>query len=118
MTSGTSFSAAYVSGLAALMIERNPQLLPADVRAILMKTARDLGLPGRDDLFGAGEADAFSAVTAVVGAAVPVVASGEPPAVKVAEPQAVPATRDLGPATAAMASEPPAADEADRPAAQ
>src|SRR4051812_49878082 len=31
MTSGTSFSAAYVSGLAALMIERRPQLKPDDV---------------------------------------------------------------------------------------
>jgi subtilisin family serine protease len=109
MTSGTSFAAAYVSGLAALMMARNPQLAPAEVRAILIKTARDLGLPGRDDLFGAGEADAFSAVTAVVDAAVPVAAApDQPPAVKVAEPQALPVTRDLGPATAAMASEKPA----------
>jgi hypothetical protein len=120
MTSGTSFSAAYVSGLAALMMERNPQLRPDDVRAILIKTARDLGLPGRDDLFGAGEADAFGAVTAVVGsAAVPVATAIDQPApAKVAEPQAAPATRDLGPATAAMASEKPAAGEADRPAEQ
>ena len=62
MTSGTSFSAAYVSGIAALMLERNPALKPDEVRAILMKTARDLGAPGRDDLFGAGEADAYAAV--------------------------------------------------------
>jgi subtilisin family serine protease len=54
MTSGTSFSAAYVSGLAALMLERNPALKPDDLRATLTKTARDLGSPGRDDLFGAG----------------------------------------------------------------
>ena len=66
ITSGTSFSAAYVSGLAALMLERNPALKPDDIRAILEKTARDLGAPGRDDLFGAGEADAFAAVTAAV----------------------------------------------------
>src|SRR5205823_7000787 len=65
MTSGTSFSAAYVSGLAALLLERNPALKPDEVRAILMKTARDLGAPGRDDLFGAGEADAYAAVSAV-----------------------------------------------------
>jgi subtilisin family serine protease len=67
MTSGTSFSAAYVSGLAALMLERNPALKAAELRAMLMKTARDLGSPGRDDLFGAGEADAFAAVEAVIG---------------------------------------------------
>ena len=58
ITSGTSFSAAYVSGVAALMLERNPALKPAELRAILTKTARDLGAPGRDELFGAGEADA------------------------------------------------------------
>jgi subtilisin family serine protease len=119
MTSGTSFSAAYISGLAALMMERNPQIRPEDLRAILIKTARDLGAPGRDDLFGAGEADAFNAVTAVAGASVPVAAAPEePPAVTVAEPQAVPAPRDLGPAAAAMASGKPVAGEADRPAAQ
>jgi len=64
MTSGTSFSSAYISGLAALMLERNPALKPDEVRALLMKTARDLGPPGRDDQFGAGEADAFAAVSA------------------------------------------------------
>jgi Subtilase family len=115
MTSGTSFSAAYISGLAALMMERNPQLKADEVRAILTRTARDLGAPGRDDLFGAGEADAFNAVTAVLDAAVPVAARPEQPAeVKLAEPQPIPATQDLpatgdlGPATAAMASEKPA----------
>src|SRR5450759_3620139 len=56
MTSGTAFSAAYVTGLAALLLERKPALKPEAVRAILMKTARDLGSPGRDDLFGAGAA--------------------------------------------------------------
>jgi hypothetical protein len=68
ITSGTSFSAAYVSGVAALMLERNPALKPNEVRAILTKTARDLGTPGRDDQFGAGEADAFAAVTAATAA--------------------------------------------------
>ena len=100
MTSGTSFSAAYVSGLAALMLERNPALKPDEVRAILMKTARDLGAPGRDDLFGAGEADAFAAVSAVVAApAAPVAAvSDPPPAEKVSDRQDAPATTGLEPA--------------------
>ena len=74
ITSGTSFSAAYVSGIAALILERNPALKPNDVRAILEKTARDLGAPGRDQLFGAGQADAFAAVTA----------AGAPPSVPMA----------------------------------
>ena len=80
ITSGTSFSAAYVSGVAALMLERNPALKPGDVRAILTRTARDLGIPGRDDQFGAGEADAFAAVSAATAApAVPLASvSGKP----------------------------------------
>ena len=80
ITSGTSFSAAYVSGVAALLLERNPALKPGDIRAILTKTAHDLGAPGRDDQFGAGEADAFAAVTAATAApAVPLASvSGKP----------------------------------------
>jgi subtilisin family serine protease len=81
MTSGTSFSAAYVSGIAALVMERNPALNLNDIRAILTRTARDLGAPGRDDLFGAGEADAFAAVTAAVdGPSVPVASAIAKPA--------------------------------------
>src|SRR5882762_2861681 len=108
MTSGTSFSAAYVSGLAALMLERNPALNPGEVRAILMKTARDLGSPGRDDLFGAGEADAFAAVSAAVSA--PLVAATDAPA-----PAVEKATdRPDGPATRGL-TEPAAAVAADKP---
>ncbi len=121
MTSGTSFSAAYVSGLAALMLERNPALKPEQVRAILMKTARDLGAPGRDDLFGAGEADAFAAVSTVAAApAVPVaVVPDKPAAEKVSNREDALADAALNPpATAAMASEKSAAGEAHRPAAQ
>jgi subtilisin family serine protease len=70
MSSGTSLSAAYVSGVAALMIARNPQISSTDVRATLTSTARDLGPKGRDDQFGAGQADAFSAVSAVTPAPV------------------------------------------------
>lgn len=64
VASGTSFAAAYISGLAALMIERNPALKPSEVRDVLTRTAQDLGPPGRDDQFGAGKADAFGAVSA------------------------------------------------------
>ena len=65
MSSGTSLSAAFVSGVAALMIARNPDISAADIRSTLASTARDLGPKGRDDQFGAGQADAFSAVSAV-----------------------------------------------------
>ncbi|MFL6820074.1 MAG: S8 family serine peptidase [Bradyrhizobium sp.] len=73
ITSGTSFSAAYITGIAALMLERHPALNPVELRATLMKTARDLGAPGRDDLFGAGAADAYAAVSSVT---VPLAAAG------------------------------------------
>jgi subtilisin family serine protease len=119
MTSGTSFSAAYVSGLAALLLERNPALKPDEVRAILMKTARDLGAPGRDDLFGAGEADAFAAVSAVPAAPPPVaVISDKPAAETVPGSQDLAVTRALNQPAPTMASEKSAAGEANRPAAQ
>jgi subtilisin family serine protease len=62
--SGTSMSAAEVSGIAALMIGHKPTLSPDDVRAILLATAKDLGPKGRDDQFGAGLADAYLAILA------------------------------------------------------
>jgi subtilisin family serine protease len=120
MTSGTSFSAAYISGLAALMLERNPALKPGELRAILMSTARDLGNPGRDDQFGAGEADAFAAVSAIVATpAAPVATVPSTPAVEAGPGrQQVPPTRDLSQPAAAMASDKSAAGAANRPAAQ
>jgi subtilisin family serine protease len=120
MTSGTSFSAAYISGLAALMLERNPALKPGEVRAILMRTARDLGSPGRDDQFGAGAADAFAAVSAIGPTpAVPVATVSPAPAVEAGpgRPQ-LPPTRALDQPAAAMASDKSAASEANRAAAR
>jgi hypothetical protein len=116
MTSGTSFSAAYVSGLAALMLERNPALKPDDVRAIVTKTARDLGSPGRDDLFGAGEADAYAAVLGV--ATAPAATASHTPETEVSDRAQVPAGRALNMPAPSMASEKPATAEANRAAAQ
>lgn len=62
VSSGTSLSAAEVSGVIALLLERRPGLKTDAVRAILTATARDLGNPGRDDVFGAGLVDAYQAV--------------------------------------------------------
>ncbi|WP_074831868.1 S8 family serine peptidase [Bradyrhizobium lablabi] len=124
ITSGTSFSAAYVSGIAALIIERNPALKPNDVRAILTKTARDLGAPGRDDLFGAGEADAFAAVTAVVDAPqVPMAAASPKPAgEKAPAPAAAPdnasVSRALNDSAPSLSSDKSAANDANRTGAR
>jgi subtilisin family serine protease len=120
ITSGTSFSAAYVSGVAALMLERNPALKPNELRAILTRTARDLGTPGRDDLFGAGEADAFAAVTASVAApAVPLAAvSGAPSTQKAPAPDNASVSRAMNDSAPAMASDKSAANSDNRPATQ
>jgi Subtilase family len=63
-TTGTSVAAAEVSGAAALLIQRNPAITPAQVRKILMDTAKDLGPKGRDPQFGAGLIDVLRAVNA------------------------------------------------------
>jgi subtilisin family serine protease len=65
METGTSFSAGFVSGVAALILQRKPQLTPDAVKKVLLSTAHDLGPKGRDDQFGAGLLDAFRAVNAV-----------------------------------------------------
>ena len=64
VSSGTSYSAAEVSGIVALMLERKPDLTPDKVRAILLATAKDLGPKGHDIMFGAGLADAYGAIMA------------------------------------------------------
>ncbi len=65
VTSGTSFAAAHVSGIAALILERRPGLSPDNVRRILQISARDLGPRGKDDQYGAGLADAYQAILAL-----------------------------------------------------
>ena len=62
-TTGTSVAAAHVSGVAALLIERNPKLTPSDVRRILTRTAKSLGRGERARDFGAGLVNAFQAVS-------------------------------------------------------
>lgn len=52
--SGTSMSAAFVSGAAALLFSARPQLTPAEVREMLMLSAIDIGAPGRDSTYGSG----------------------------------------------------------------
>jgi subtilisin family serine protease len=77
--SGTSAAAPQLAGVCALLLEKNPHLTPADVKAILRRTARDVleghsnpassddlrtpmqaGL-GDDGATGAGLVDAYAA---------------------------------------------------------
>jgi len=63
--SGTSIAAAHVSGIAALLIERNPRLSPQALRNVLTATARPLGpkSPETEQAFGAGLVDPLDAIT-------------------------------------------------------
>lgn len=82
---GTSMAAPHVAGVLALMRAVNPALKPDDVDRLLAGThpattiriTRDLGAPGRDDLYGHGLIDAAQAVIAAK--AVPGATGGIPP---------------------------------------
>ena len=67
VSTGTSYSSAEVSGIAALMLQHDGGLKPDQLRAVLIATAKDLGKKGRDDDFGAGLIDAYRAVSKVPG---------------------------------------------------
>jgi len=69
-TTGTSVAAAHVSGVAALIMERNPSIDPAALEEALFSTAHDLGAPGRDTMFGYGLVDPYRALNALEAKAV------------------------------------------------
>ena len=61
--SGSSLAAAHVSGIAALLLEREPHLTPAEVRRVLMETARSVPAGGGGPIAGV---DACAAVASLV----------------------------------------------------
>ena len=62
LTTGTSVAAAHVSGVAALLIERHPNVDAATILEVLTSTAQKLNPKGRDDQFGWGLIDPASAL--------------------------------------------------------
>jgi serine protease len=63
----TSAAAAQVSGAAALLVASGRATTPAEVRAALLSSARDLGPRGRDADYGAGLVQAASALAGADG---------------------------------------------------
>ena len=61
---GTSDSAALVSGAAALIRARYPDMSAAEVVDRLTRTATDRGAKGRDDYYGYGQLNVLAALTA------------------------------------------------------
>ncbi|HRW10536.1 MAG TPA: S8 family serine peptidase [Caldilineaceae bacterium] len=59
---GTSFASPHVSGLAALIFSARPDLTAWDVREIIMRSAKDLGVPGFDAEYGYGLIDGGAAL--------------------------------------------------------
>lgn len=62
---GTSASAPFVSGTAALVASAEPNVTRSGLRDVLRTTAHDLGPDGRDNEYGFGEVAAGGAVDAV-----------------------------------------------------
>ena len=63
-SSGTSFSAPFVTGLAALLKEAHPEMTTADFKEILIRSSKDLGDAGYDVEYGYGLIQAPAAIRA------------------------------------------------------
>jgi subtilisin family serine protease len=61
--SGTSMASPHVAGAAALVIQSGKASTPAAVQAQLERTAIDLGVTGRDELYGSGLVNAYNAIS-------------------------------------------------------
>ncbi len=71
--SGSSFAAPQVSGLAALLLSRLPDMTPSQVRGALVASTTDLGSFGWDREFGSGQIDASRLTSYLAGTSAPTV---------------------------------------------
>jgi|Deesub1362A_J573_1020465.scaffolds.fasta_scaffold03396_5 subtilisin family serine protease len=63
---GTSMATPMVAGVAALLLDADPTLSPADVKNAITSSAVDLGIGGPDTDYGWGRVSAWGAVNSVV----------------------------------------------------
>ena len=61
---GTSQATPCVAGIVALMLQKNPNLMPADICRILEETSLKL-TPNKSNITGVGRVDALAAINAV-----------------------------------------------------
>jgi subtilisin family serine protease len=69
--SGTSFSAPHVSGLVALLRQKNPDATVDEIKAAILTSARDMGYNLPDSTYGWGFIDCMAALNALPAAAAP-----------------------------------------------
>jgi serine protease AprX len=63
--SGTSMATPCVAGVMALMLNKNPNLTPAEIDIALETTALGLGTAGKDNVYGSGRINALAAINAL-----------------------------------------------------
>ena len=63
--SGTSMATPCVAGVMALMLEKNPNLTPAEIDYAIETNALELGTAGKDNIYGSGRINALAAINAL-----------------------------------------------------
>ncbi len=62
---GTSAAAPHIAGIAALLLEIDPDATPAEIESVIQNNADDILTAGYDQVSGYGRADAFACITSV-----------------------------------------------------
>ncbi len=75
---GTSMATPHAAGTAALLLGKKPALTTAEVRSIMLGSAKDLGAAGFDTIYGYGRVDALAAWNAIAVGNQPPVANAGP----------------------------------------
>ena len=64
--SGSSIAAAHVSGIVALLLERNPALHASDIESLLVRTSRPVGRGGPDERMEVSACDALAELSSAI----------------------------------------------------